>query len=158
MGDSTHYSKPNNLRISYQNYLSGFGKFTEAVTINLKFRHPTHQIQWRDDMAEPTARWFLERLNKRIFGRRYSGGHKHLAVVISYEQGRLTGRPHFHIAIERPDHLRKDHFHRQLQDVFKRMDWGFGTIDIRPYKSSHFLRYICKGNFENFLLSNCARG
>ena len=145
-------------RHSYQEFINGLGKFTDAVTMLLKSRHPTHHIWWRDDMAEPTAKWFLDRLNKKVFGRKYASGHKRLAVAIAYERGGLTDRPHFHLAIERPAHLSNHKFHQLIQDVFRRMDWGMGTIHISKYTSAPFLRYICKGDFECFLLGVCAKG
>lgn len=142
----------------YQEFLNGLGTFTDAITINLKTRHPIHHVWWRDDMAQSTANWFMDRLNKKIYGRSYSGGHKRIAVVIAYERGGITGRPHFHLAIERPSQLSKLKFHQLINDVFKRLDWKFGTIDICNYRSSKFLRYICKGDFERFLLSVCTKG
>jgi len=146
-----------NKRNSYQDFLHGFGNFTDAVTILLKNRHPEHHIWWRDDMAEPTAKWFLDRLNKKIYGRKYSGGHRCLGVAISYERGTLTERPHFHFAIERPTHLTRHKFHQLIHEVFIKMDWRAGTIHISPYLNAPFLRYICKGNFESFLLGVCSR-
>jgi len=145
------------VRAAYEDFFMNYGLFTDAVTINLKSRHPTLHIWWRDVMAEPTASWFLDRLNKKTFGRLYLGGHKRLAVAISYERGYLTGRPHFHLAVERPTQLSKTKFHQLIKDVFMKMDWGFGTVDICNFKSSKFLRYICKGDFEKFLLNACSK-
>lgn len=142
----------------YQEFFNGLGRFTDAVTLLIKSRHPSHHIWWRDDMAEQTAKWFIERLNKKVFGRRYLGGYKCLAVAIAYERGGLTNRPHFHFAIERPIHLSSQKFHQFIHDVFKRMEWGFGTVHISQYRSASFLRYICKGDFERFLMGACSRG
>ena len=145
-------------RAAYQTFFCEFGKLTDAVTILLKKEHPEHYIYWRDEMAEPTAKWFMDRLNKKVFGRMYLGGHQRLAAVISYERGGLTDRPHFHLAIGRPRHLTKLKFHQLIEGVRRRMDWSFGTIDIRDYTGSGFLRYICKGDFEKIILSACSRG
>ena len=145
-------------RVTYQKFFSEFGKLTDAVTILLKKKHPEHHIYWRDEMAEPTAKWFMDRLNKKVFGRMYLGGHQRLAAVISYERGGLTDRPHFHLAIGRPRNLTKHKFHQLIKDVLERMDWSFGTIDIRDYTSTGFIRYICKGDFEKILLGACTKG
>lgn len=143
---------------AYQDFFNDLGRFTDAITLLLKSRHPHHHIWWRDDMAEPTARWFVERLNKKVYGRRYSGGYNCLAVAVAYERGGLTKRPHFHLAIERPTHLSSQKFHQMIQEIFKRMEWGFGTIHICNYSSASFLRYVCKGDFERFLIGACSRG
>jgi hypothetical protein len=136
---------------AYKDFFSDCGAFTDAVTILLKHRHPTHHVCWRNDMAKPTAHWFAERLNKKIYGRSYLGGHKQLGMVISYEIGGLAGRPHFHIVIERPKHLKQGIFRQTIKKVFNQMDWRTGTIDIRDYKNSLFLRYMCKGDFEKII-------
>ena len=66
-------------------------------------------------------------------------------------------RPHFHLAIGRPKHLTKPRFHQLIQEVFKKMDWRYGTIDIRDFKNSFFLRYMCKGDFEKILVGVCSK-
>jgi hypothetical protein len=145
-------------RSTYRLFLGDFGKFTDAVTVLLKLQHPEHHTYWRDEMAEPTAKWFIDRLNKKVFGRAYLGSHQRLPVVISYERGGLANRPHFHLVTSHPRHLTKHKFHQMIKDVHERMDWSFGTIDIRDYKSTPFLRYMCKGDFEKIILSACSRG
>ena len=145
-------------RHEYHHYFSSFGNFTDSVTILLKKQHSLHETYWRDELAEPNARWYLDRLNKLTYGRQYLGGHKSLPVVTSYEVGSKTSRPHFHMAIERPKHLRKEKFHQFLRKPFQAMDWAYGTIDILDYTGDPFIRYICKGDFEKILVSCCTKG
>jgi hypothetical protein len=145
-------------RIDYQEFFGGFGNFTDVVTLLLKKRHPTFNIYWRPEFAKPTAHWFYDRLNKKLYGRSYIGGHKQLGIVVSHEIGDKADRPHLHIALERPNHLSKSQFHHLIEEVFKQMEWGFQTIDIEDYYDSGFLRYMCKGDFEKIIYFERTKG
>jgi len=138
-------------RIEYQNFFADFGNFTDTITILLKKRNPTLNTYWRSEYAEKTALWFYDRLNKKIYGRKYLGGHRQIGMVTSYEVGCKTGRPHLHIAVERPNHLNKSQFHRLIEDVFKRMEWAYESIYFKTYRDAGFLRYMCKGDFESII-------
>ena len=145
-------------RFAYQMYFESYGSFTDVVTILLKKRLANRATVWRDEYAENNAIWYISRLNRRVYGRKYMGGHKRLATVVSYEMGDLTHRPHLHIAIERPADLNKTKFRQIIMEVFGRMEWAYGTIDIRDYKRAPFLRYMCKGDFEKIIMNACSRG
>lgn len=142
----------NSMKTRYQRFFEGFGSFTDVVTIPLKHRHPKHETYWREEFAEKNAIWFLNRLNKKFYGRAYIKGYKKLSVVTSYERGYLTSRPHFHMVIERPRHIRREKFHDAIKSTFKSMEWGFGTIDIRDYTSPEFISYMCKGDHHKIIL------
>ena len=146
------------LRIDYQDFFGRFGKLTDAITILLKKRHPTFDVYWRTEFAIPTAHWFYDRLNKKIYGRKYLGGHRQIGMVSSYEIGKKTGRPHLHIVLERPNHLSKSQFHHLIEEVFKRMEWAYESIDLKTYRDAGFLRYMCKGDFEKIIYFERTKG
>jgi hypothetical protein len=145
-------------RIQYQKFFEGFGNFTDVITILLKKRNSTFNTHWLGEYAEPTAHWFYDRLNKKIYGRKYLGGHRQIGMVSSYEIGHKTGRPHLHIALERPNHLSKSQFHHLIEEVFKRMEWAYESIDFKTYRDAGFLRYMCKGDFEKIIYFERTRG
>jgi hypothetical protein len=138
-------------RIEYQNFFANLGNFTDTVTVLLKKRNPTFNIYWRTEFAKPTAHWFYDRLNKKIYGRRYIGGHKQLGIVVSHEIGDKSDRPHLHIAIARPVHLSERKFHQLIIDAITPMEWRYQAIHIKNYYDSGFLRYMCKGDFEKII-------
>ncbi len=146
------------LRNTYVLFLSELGKFTDIVTIPIKKRHPIDVIYWRDEFAIPTARYFIDRLNYKIYKRAYRFNKKKLSVITSYEKGIKTDRPHFHIAIERPESVLEANFHNYIHNIASKMHWAYGDIDIRRYRNQEFIRYMCKGNFERVLLEVCSKG
>jgi hypothetical protein len=145
-------------RIDYQDFFDKFGNLTDVVTILLKKRHPSFNVYWRPEFAKPTAHWFYDRINKKIYGRKYIGGHKQLGIVVSHEIGDKTDRPHLHIAIERPAHLSTYKFHQLIKEALKQMEWRFQAIHIENYNDSGFLRYMCKGDFEKIIFFERTKG
>lgn len=146
------------IQSTYITYLSSFGKFTDVVTILIKKRNPKDGIYWRNEFATSTAKHFTNRLNKKIYKRAYKFQNKKLAQLVAYERGIKTDRPHFHIILERPTEISKNQFHSSINEVAIKMDWLYGDIDIRQYQNEDFIRYMCKGNFENILLEVCSKG
>jgi hypothetical protein len=131
------------------------GNFTDMVTILIKHRLPKRAISWRSEFAEKSAALLITRLNERVFRRKYLSGEKSLSTLISYEVGRKLGRPHFHLVIERPDNLTRENFIAVLRKVVVSMEWLIDDFDVRDYKNSGCVGYICKGNFDSFILSGC---
>ncbi|OJI05727.1 hypothetical protein [Polynucleobacter sp. MWH-Adler-W8] len=145
-------------RIDYQDFFDKFGNLTDVVTILLKKRHPTFNVYWRTEFAKSTAHWCYDRLNKKVYGRRYMDGHKQLGIVVSHEIGDKSDRPHLHIAIGRPAHLSEHKFHQLIIDAFMPMEWRYQAIHIENYYNSGFLRYMCKGDFEKIIYFEITKG
>jgi hypothetical protein len=145
-------------QIDYQDFFGRFGNLTDVITILLKKRHPSFNVYWRPEFAKPTAHWLYDRINKKVYGRKYIGGHKQLGIVVSHEVGDKADRPHLHIAIERPAHLSTYKFHQLIKEAFKQMEWRFQAIHIENYYDSGFLRYMCKGDFEKIIFFERTKG
>jgi len=138
-------------------FLNSFGNFTDFVTLPIKRRQPFHDVYWKEEFVEKTALIFIKRLNERVYRRAYVKGLKRLATVVSYEIGGLCGRPHFHLAIERPKGISKIFFLDALSRVVSSMEWLINEIDVKDYRNSGCIRYFCKGNFDKIILSACYR-
>jgi len=138
-------------------FISNLCNFTDFITILIKRRLPYQEVYWRDEFSEKTAQLLIKRMNQRIYGRAYLKGSKTLGTAISYEVGNLTNRPHFHVAIERPNHITKQGFLKRITKVVDSMEWLVNEIDVKDYKNSGCIKYICKGNSDKFILSGCSR-
>jgi len=138
-----------------QRFYGGFGNFTDFVTILIKHRLPERNTLWRQEFADKTADVLIKRLNQRILGEPYMKGRKSLSTLISYEVGRELGRPHFHLLIERPNGFTRKSLITVLDRVVGSMEWLINNVDVRDFTDSGCIRYICKGDYDAFILSGC---
>jgi hypothetical protein len=137
-------------------FLNSWGTFTHSATINFAKYLPSERIYFTREHGEKTATWFINRVNRHIYKRAYKYGHKAINAISCFEVG-TSGRPHIHLAFGCPSHIPKPEFDTVLYTIHSRMDWRKGEIDIRPYKSDGWIRYICKSGFENILITSSSR-
>jgi hypothetical protein len=138
-------------------FISNLGHFTDFVTILIKHKLPNHNVYWSREFAEPTAQLLIHRINEKIYKRGYKKGFKCLSTTLAYEVGQSGGRPHFHLAIERPINMKRIVFMKAISKVVVSMDWLIDDFDARAYRNSGAVRYFCKGNFDNVILTVARR-
>ena len=54
------------------------------------------------------------------------------------------GRPHFHLAIDRPGHIAHERFVELINDIWRSTRWGYEQTHILPYADEGWLRYMAK--------------
>lgn len=133
-------------------FLANQGPFDLAVTVNLKKRHPIHQINNSIEQAEKSGYWLIKRLNESIFKRKYRAGYKQLNLICCVEKGSIKKRLHLHLALGIPTHINQSEFIDNLKKIHKKMDWAYGGIHLSPYLTDGWIEYISKEGFDSVLL------
>lgn len=145
-----NFRKPSSQEVT--EFLAKQGPFDLAVTVNLKKRHPIHQINNSIEQAEKSGRWLIKRLNERILKRKYRVGYERLNSICCVEKGDIEKRLHLHLALGIPTHIERSEFIGYLMKIHKKMDWAYGEVHLSPYLTNGWIEYISKEGFDSVLL------
>lgn len=123
--------------IDYVNFLrsKNNGQHNVELTITLKQSLPTldgGRIRIDKEIAADTAKRILNRINKKILGRRFYKKNKSVGAYFTLEGGDGTKRLHFHAALWVPEHFlqRTDYKERLFDAIRFNNQWVYREIAI----------------------------
>ena len=116
-----------------------------AVTLTMRqSRKLPEGILWLDEMrASRNLRYFLNRLNKKFFGKSFERHNKRINVIPAYECDKEK-KLHYHLIIAKPNHVASDDFINSLVPLWMKTPWGLWSADVQSEVDSKWLKYITK--------------
>lgn len=85
----------------------------------------------RFDGAVKNVRFLLERVNRRVFGRRYLKGEQVLNAVVAVERGPVGGRLHVHGLIEVPGDRKPSEFRTLMDEQWAKCRERYGRSEFK---------------------------
>jgi hypothetical protein len=119
-----------------------------AVTLTQKrsVTTPTGLFRGTPEMYSQNLRHFLNCLERVLLTRSERRGRKHLRVLAALETDQ-SGRPHYHLMIERPAGCTAMRFFELITSNWRKTVWGAREVDVRPAETSGWIDYIAKREF-----------
>lgn len=121
-----------------------------AVTLTLKQRIEGNNCRGRfGSSIDPikvsdNTRHFLNRLNQKVYGKKFTRFNKCLSVIPVIE-GNKDIRWHVHMAIEKPVHLTFEEFEKLIFENWSKTTYGYENVRIRPtYDYLGWIDYMLK--------------
>lgn len=116
---------------------------TLRQSVDVEDGKASHRLWLTDQQASQNFRHFLNKLNRRVFGKsaaRYGRGVRVLPVL----EGGDSKRLHYHAVIDclRPSLVQE--FPSTVADTWRGTMWGYAQTDIRPDADRGWLNYITK--------------
>ena len=133
---------------SVTSWVQGLGQYAFFVTATKRFDRTT------DEAFRGAVKYFLNRLNRAVFGRQGRKGRRSLASFVSIEHGATGGRLHAHIALGKPRELPLRESKRIVLQVLKLVR-SFGYCDVRPYRSERHISYLLKSGQDSIYFEVC---
>jgi hypothetical protein len=131
-----------------------------AVTLTLKQRIEGNNCRGRfGSSIDPikisdNTRHFLNRLNQKVYGKKFTRFNKCLSVIPVIE-GSKDIRWHVHMAIEQPDHLSFEEFEKLIVENWLKTKYGYNDIRIRrTYDYLGWIDYMLKNYSKEKNLSD----
>lgn len=106
--------------------------------------------------SQTNLRYFRNRLNKKIFGNSYYRFKKQLQMFSILERD-TNHRFHYHLIIEKPDHLTDDEFKFLIWDSWNKTTFGYHQIHLvglQLYDENYWFRYLIKKRTKFNLCEN----
>lgn len=98
---------------------------------------------------QSNTRFFLNRMNQFVYGRRFTKYKKRLLVLPVFE-GTRSIRTHLHLAIERPNDMQYSDFIDLIKGCWKKTPLGYHNIDIQEvHNYEGWINYMLKSNTKN---------
>jgi hypothetical protein len=131
-----------------------------ALTLTLKQRVESNDFRGRfGSSIDPikvseNTRHFLNRLNQKVYGKKFTRFKKCLSVIPVIE-GNKNIRLHVHMAIEKPEHLTFEEFEKLIRENWSKTKYGYKDIWIRPtYDYLGWIDYMLKNYSKEKNLSD----
>lgn len=122
-----------------------------AVTVTLKQGIHTYNtitptfVKVTPSLGNQNFRHFLNLLNRKVFGKKFSRHGQRLKVIPVLEGGPNT-RLHYHFVIDRPPYLSIKTFSDHIQTCWTSTQWGHRQIDIQRVCDQGWINYISKSH------------
>ena len=116
------------------------------VTLTLKQAVEANSGIWvrLDEHQSRTAfRHFVKRLNRAVYGKAASRHQKRLRLIAVLEKD-LSGRWHFHAAIEPPAHFSPEQFDEEVRRCWAKTHWAYREVMVRDNADPGWLKYMFK--------------
>lgn len=124
-----------------------------AVTFTMKQSNGGFKLD--DASASQNLRHFLNIVNQTAFGNSYRRFGKRVKVIPVIETS-AWDRLHYHLSIEKPEHLTEEEFLHLIGSAWRRTSLSRKELDIRKIYSDGWLKYCLKSrdplqaiDFEN---------
>lgn len=116
-----------------------------AVTLTMRQsrRLPEGVLQLDKIRASRNLRYFLNRLNKKSYGKSFERYNKRISVIPAYEYDK-ENKLHYHLIIAKPNHVTSKKFVNSLVPIWMKTPWGLWSADIQSVTDSGWLKYITK--------------
>lgn len=117
-------------------------------------QHTIHVHRIDEIDGQVNLRWFLNRLNKRVFGNGFTKYGKKLQVLPVQE---CTGydRIHYHLTLERPENIHWIRFQNIIRKCWGKTPLGYDEIEFDKNVDRGWGNYITKfkmnGRYEDFI-------
>jgi len=96
------------------------------------------------DKITRDIRYFMNRLNQKVYGKAYLRFKKCLFVIPIIE-GNEYIRLHTHMVIERPRHLSSEEFENLIRENWSKTVYGYNNIKFKPsYSYTGWVDYMLK--------------
>lgn len=113
-----------------------------ALAVTLTMKQFCKDYLYLDDIkCHTNFRHFINRVNYKLFGKRFKRFGKSLKVFSSLEK---KDRWHFHIAIEHPTNISTESFKALIIDSWGKTHYGYKQIKIKPVINIGWADYITK--------------
>lgn len=115
-----------------------------GATLNYAVTLTSPEDFWSREHASRMVRYFVNRLNHKLLGRRYTKLGECIAIFPTIES--KNRKMHVHAAIECPTGVSPDDFKSAVAECWKAAHKGvaFAIVDVRPMYSDGWIGYICK--------------
>jgi hypothetical protein len=116
-----------------------------AVTLTLKqmFHSAVGSVRLTADHAKKNLRHFLNKLNRHYFKNAFDRHGKRLSVAPIMEVSH-EGRLHYHLIIDKPDHVSAVQFGTDIRCLWQSTDWGYKEVHIHDHPNEGWLVYMTK--------------
>jgi len=98
-----------------------------ALAVTLTFK----QVTLIDSEAKKCVRHFMNRLNYKVYGKRFQRHGKKLSILPVFE-GNRNVRLHVHLSLEQPESLSFDKYSKLIHESWGKTNFGHRNIDIQP--------------------------
>lgn len=115
-----------------------------AVTVTIERRDPKSGLLVSRERINAAMRYFLERLNKCLFGHCASRHGYRVGSVFVIEHGVLGDHPHVHMTLTRPAHVSQPELTSHIERLIGRNSLFRREHAIRPYTSGNWHSYCLK--------------
>ena len=100
--------------------------------------------EWIDDQkSSQNLRHFLNRLNQKIYGKRFLRYNKRLSVF-PVQEGTKDIRHHLHLTLELPDDYDINEFSELICECWSKTRFGYNQVSVSPVRDDGWLRYQLK--------------
>ena len=120
-----------------------------AVTLTMKQGirppfEPAAATEWLDPhKARQNFRHFMNLLNRKVLGKRFSNHGERLSVIPVLEGG-SGKRFHYHAMIDCPSAALEGLFPLIVQSTWAKTRWAFAQTDVQPNADNGWITYISK--------------
>jgi len=125
-----------------------------AVTLTHKLAVPATGGCYRGtpEIYSQNLRHFLNCIERVLIPRAARKRKVHLRTVAALETDQ-SGRPHYHLMIEKPHHCDEERFRAIITGAWRSSDWGYREIDIQAATSAGWIDYLSKREFVSDVYS-----
>lgn len=120
-----------------------------AVTLTLGPHLPTHEARY---LAQGNLRHFLNTLNRRVFGNKFTREGLRLPCVAVLE-GNDAVRPHYHLLVGKPLTFREEEFIAHFEKQWPRTHYGAVEVHMEPCDAGWLHYMLKKRTKDNYELS-----
>ncbi len=120
-----------------------FGAVDEAshLAVTLTMKQSAHHQKLDKYLATRNMRYFLNNLNRSIFGNATKRYGKQLDVIAVQETSNWQ-RLHYHLVIRIPDRVSRTELSNLVLQHWKSTDFAYNENNIKPCHSSGWINYI----------------
>ena len=112
-----------------------------SVTLTEKQKVDT---EWIDDRrSSVNFRHFMNRLNQKVYGKRFLRYDKRL-FVFPVQEGTKHTRHHLHLILELPSNYNINNFRELIFECWSKTRFGYSQVDVKPMIDCGWIRYQLK--------------
>ncbi len=116
---------------------------TSHLAVTLTMKQSAHHQRLDKYLATKNCRYFLNRLNKSIFGNAAIRFDKKLEVIAVQETS-YSQRLHYHLLIKVPERVSSSELSSLVLQHWKSTDFAYNENTIKPCQSSGWISYMLK--------------
>lgn len=133
-----------------------------TLTVKKRIRQSDTWVSGDECLYGQNVRHFFKKLNRKVFGNKVRRGVALKTFCVS--EVCASGRPHFHLQIDRPEAIDFEKFRKLISEVWASTDWAYDRVDVKPVYDRGWSAYMSKlrskpGDFQDAIcLQGCHRG
>lgn len=136
---------------SIREYLNQ-SEFLEPYSVTLTMKQFLQNEKLDEIKSSENLKYFLNRLNYKIFKNRFRRFNKKLRVIPILENS-LQERLHYHLLIDKPKNLSDIYFRLVIDETFKKTRFSYDDIEIKKQIEPifYFSSYVTKMKNRNIV-------